>query len=274
MKSTLSLTKALLITAALLLTACATTGPGGKQSLILIPTSQEVAIGQGMAQEIAATENFLPDVVWQEYLDEIGQKIVSVCDRKDIEYHFAVIDSDDINAFAAPGGYIYFYTGLLSKMENEAELASVLAHEISHVVARHGIKRVQTVMGVAVAYDLVFGGEEQSQALNTAIAIGLNLAFASYSRSNEREADEYGMIYMVRAGYDPQGMVTMFEKLAQLGGGGGNIFEQMASSHPETQERIEAAHSRIMLMQEPDTELTLGVDRYQQMLRRLPSSEN
>ena len=125
------------------LISCATTGPGGNKSLIIIPTSQEVAIGEGMAQQVEEQEKVLPDVAWQNYVTEIGTKIVSVCDRKDIEYHFTVIESDVANAFAAPGGYVYFYTGLLRSMDNEAELAAVMAHEISHVVARHGIKRLQ-----------------------------------------------------------------------------------------------------------------------------------
>ena len=255
---------------ALLCLSCATTGPGGKQSVIIVPTSQEVAIGAGMAQQVESTEQVLPDSVWQAYLNEVGQKIVAVCDRKDIEYRFRVIQSEQVNAFAAPGGFVYFYTGLLKKIDNEGEMAAVLSHEISHVVARHGIKRLQAAMGVSLAYELVFGGEGASKALDAAINIGMSLAFASYSRSNEREADAYGITYMTAAGYDPHAAVTMFEKLAALGGEGStNIFEQLSSSHPDTQERIANAQQEIASMTLP-TGLTESRDRYQKMIKRLP----
>ncbi|MBU0983190.1 MAG: M48 family metalloprotease [candidate division Zixibacteria bacterium] len=255
---------------AALFLACVATGPGGKTSLVIIPTGQEVAIGAGMAQEVEATEKILNDPVWQSYLNEVGQKIVSVCDRKDIDYHFTVIESDQVNAFAAPGGYVYFYTGLLKEMHSEAELAAVVAHEVSHVVARHSMKRIQAAMGVAMAYELVFG-DSSSQVLQTAVGVGLGLLSATYSRSNEREADSYGITYMVRAGYHPDGAMGMFETLAALGGAGStSVFEQLASTHPETQERINNARAQMAEMQPLSSSLTIGRERYEQMLKRLP----
>ena len=252
-----------------LIVGCVTTGPGGKSSFIIIPSSQEAAIGQGMADEIAASEKVLGDVVWQAYVNEVGQKIVAVCDRHDIEYRFTVIESDQINAFAAPGGYVYFYTGLLREMDNEAELAAVMAHEISHVVARHSVKRLQTAMGVSLAYDLATGGES-SQAVDLAVGIGMNLLFADFSRDDEREADDFAMTYMVRAGYNPQAMITMFDKLAAMGGPS-NAFEKLISTHPESQERIRNARDGIARRQPLPNTLTLGVERYRRMLTRLPA---
>jgi predicted Zn-dependent protease len=261
---------AIVVSATVLVFGCATTGPGGKQSLVIIPTAQEVSIGAGMAQQVEQQEKVLADPEWQSYVTEVGQKIVAVCDRKDIEYHFTVIESDQVNAFAAPGGYLYFYTGLLKEMETEAELAAVMSHEISHVVARHGIKRLQATLGVALAYELVFG-EDGSEALNAAIGIGLGLLFADYSRDNEREADRFGIHYMVKAGYDPDGAVTMFEKLAALGeGGSSNVFESLARSHPETQERITNARAQIAGMN-LSSSLLQNRQHYTQMKSRLPS---
>jgi predicted Zn-dependent protease len=227
------------------LCGCVATGPEGKTSLVIIPTSQEVAIGEAMAQEIATTEKKLPDSVWQSYLTEVGRRLVQVCDRKDIEYRFTVIESDQINAFAAPGGYVYFYTGLLHMMDNEAELASVMAHEISHVVARHGAKRLQAALGVSLAYELVFG-KNSSQTMQAAVGVGMSLLFANYSRENEREADDYAVTYMIRSGYDPSAMETMFGKLASSG------TEQNAFEKPLP------------------PNLSLGRERYQQMVKRLP----
>lgn len=264
------LKKISLVPILLLFLSCATTGPGGKQSLIFIPEGQEIAVGQGMAEQVEQTEKILDDIVWQNYINEVGQKIVNVCDRQKLNYQFKVIESDQINAFAAPGGFVYFYTGLLKKMDNEAELAAVMAHEISHVVGRHGIKRMQALMGVQVAYELVFGSEgSSSEALDAAIGIGMNLTFAGYSRDNEREADAYGVHYMVLAGYDPHGAVTMFQKLAEMGGSGQNVFEQLVSTHPDSQERITNAQNAIFQLQPLPSNLTDGTQMYQQMRARL-----
>lgn len=259
------------ITLSMAFLSCVTTGPGGKTSLVVIPTGQEVAIGQSMAAEIAATEQELADPEWQNYLNRVGQSIVAVCDRRDITYQFRVIESDQINAFAAPGGYIYFYTGLLRMMDNEAELAAVMAHEISHVVARHGIKRLQAALGVAVAYELVMG-DDSGETLQAAVSVGMGLLFASYSRGNERQADEYGMTYMVRAGYDPSAMETMFTKLAESGTET-NAFEQLISSHPEAQERIRNARANLAGLKPLPDNLKLGRSDYQLMLARLPSGQ-
>jgi beta-barrel assembly-enhancing protease len=135
------------------------------------------------------------------------------------------------------------------------------------------VKRVQTALGASLAYELAFGGKESSKALQAAIGLGLNLCFSSYSRDAEREADNYGIQYMVKAGYDPQGAVAMFNVLAKLGDRGeANVFEKMMSSHPETLERIANAKSEIAAMSLP-AGLTLGKDRYQKMVKRLPAKK-
>lgn len=260
---------ALLIITLVIISGCATTGPGGKTSFIIIPVSQEIAIGAGMASQVEETENILQDSLWQSYLNEVGQKIVAVSDRKDIKYHFKVIESDQINAFAAPGGYIYFYTGLLKMMDNEAEMAAVMAHEISHVVGRHGIKRLQAALGVSLAYQLAFGGDGANDIVNAAIGLGMGLTFASYSRGNESEADDYGFTYLIKAGYNPNSAISMYEKLAAKGGGDQNVFEKLSSSHPETQSRIANAKTRVENMQPFPDGLTLGTKRYIEMKSRL-----
>lgn len=258
---------AVLALAIICLLGCATTGPGGKKSLVLIDSATEVSIGQESDLQIRQQSRMLTDTVWLNYVNNIGQSIVAKCDRRDIEYHFAVIDSNMINAFATPGGYVYLYTGLLKSMDNESELASVMAHEISHIVARHSIKRLQAAMGVALLQQLVLG--ESSDALNAAVGIALNLSFANYSRENEREADAYGISYMTGAGYNPTGAVTMFEKLAAMSDGSTNFFEGLTSSHPETQERIANARAQIDSMSPLSDRLTYNLDKYRQMKNRL-----
>ncbi|MGH8016375.1 MAG: M48 family metallopeptidase, partial [Candidatus Zixiibacteriota bacterium] len=151
----------------------------------------------------------------------------------------------------------------------------VMAHEISHVVGRHSIKRIQSAMGVALAYQLVFGGNNPSAAVDAAIGIGMGLAFAGYSRDAEREADQFRIHYMVKAGYNPQGAVAMFETLARLGGSGqSGVFEKLASSHPETQERIANAKRQIAEMSPLPQGLTDDQSRYETMVKRLPPKKS
>ncbi len=268
MKSTYTI----LIALCIVVLSCATTGPGGQKSLIIIPSGQEVAIGAGMAEQVESQERLLADPEWQAYVNEVGQRIVVVCDRTDIHYTFKVIESDQVNAFAAPGGFVYFYTGLLREMDSEAEMAAVMAHEISHVVARHGIKRLQASLGVAMAYQLVFGQDGASEAMQAAIGVGMTLIFAGYSRDNEREADNYGIQYMVKAGYDPHGALGMFDKLAAIGSSHGEAssYEKLVSSHPDTQERIQNAAQQIAEMTPLPGNLTANADRYRRMKISLP----
>jgi len=251
----------------LLALGCAVTGPGGKKSFILIGSDTETSIGQDMDQSVRQQNRILQDSLWQNYVSDIGQKIVEVCDRKDISYHFAIIDSNMVNAFAAPGGYIYLYTGLLKSMDNEAELASVIAHEVSHVVGRHSVKRLQAAMGVSLVEQLVLG--QSSEAMRAVVNIGMGLTFASYSRSDENEADNYGIQYLVRAGYNPEAAVTMFEKLASMSDGSPSFFESLTMSHPDTQERIANSRALIEQMKPLPSNLAFGRETYQKMKNRL-----
>jgi predicted Zn-dependent protease len=263
----------LILVAVMVLSACVATGPGGKKSFIIIPVSQEVSIGQGMADELSKSEKNLADTAWQTYVAEVGKRIVHVCDRQDIEYHFTVIESDQINAFATPGGYVYFYTGLLREMDNEGEMAAVMAHEISHVVARHGVKRLQAALGATLAYQLVLGGDKTSEALKAAVNAGMGLAFAGYSRDAEREADNFGIQYMVKAGYDPNSALTMFQILAKLGGSSSNVFEQLSADHPETTERIDNATKEIAGMGTLPKGLVLNREKFQKLRLHLPAKK-
>jgi len=248
---------------------CVTTGPGGKTSFLVIGSGQEVEMGRGMSVEVAKQNKVSADTAWQRYITELGQKIVRVSDRADIEYHFAVIESDEINAFALPGGYVYFYTGLLSRMDNEAQLVAVMSHEISHVVARHGMKRLQTALIAQLGYSVVFG-DNPSQVTQAGVGLGMGLIFSGYSRSAEREADRYGIQYMVQAGYHPTGATQMFEVLAAAGEGQRSFYEKLAASHPETLERVSLSKKQISEMGTLPAGLRFEKEGYQRMKARLP----
>ncbi len=263
----------LLVVSAVTLASCVTTGPGGKKSFLLIGTGEEVAIGAQMNIQIQTESQMLADSVWQNYITDIGNRIVAVSDRRELEYQFAVIESDQINAFALPGGYIYFYTGLLKLMDNEAQLAAVMSHEISHVVARHGMKRMQTALIANYGYSFVFGNSGSSKLRDAAAGIGLSLVFAGYSRSAEAEADRYGIGYMRLAGYNPQGAVGMFGHLAEAGASSSNVFEKLTAGHPDTQSRISNAKKQIAAMGELKGDLKFNREVYQRMKSRLPVSD-
>lgn len=228
----------------LLLLFCATTGPGGKKSLILVSTDQEVSIGQEFSAQIDTTNPISQDTIVLKYVNDVGQKITRISDRADLDYHFSVIDTPIINAFACPGGFIYIYTGLLETMDNEAQLAGVLAHEISHVVARHGVKRLQKALGLQVLLSIALG--ESSEITQNAVTLGAVVLLQAYSRENEFEADEFGTYYMTNAGYNPEGMVQLQQKLLELSQGQKpGFFEKIMATHPPSEERVKRIEDQI-----------------------------
>jgi len=265
---------AIVVVGLLALAACVTTGPGGKTSVILISDEEEVAIGKEVDAEVRSKEKIYGDAQWQGYLNEVGQKIVKVSDRQEIEYHFTVIESDQINAFATPGGYVYFYTGILNLMDNEAEMAAVLAHEISHVVARHSVQHLQKALGIQLLASVALG-EKSAGTIGQITGVLAGLWLNGYGRAYELEADEYGVFYMKEAGYNPDGARTMFQKLATLSGDSGEQgwFEKLTSSHPDTQERLSKIDAQIAAMPRSVDNLPQNAERYKTMKNRLPKSD-
>jgi predicted Zn-dependent protease len=252
----------------LLLFNCATTGPGGKKSLILIGTKDEIAIGQNFAKEVESQNKVTQDTILDNYVNQVGQKVASISDRKDIQYHFKVLESPEINAFACPGGFIYVYTGLLKVMDNEAQLAGVLGHEIGHVVARHSVKRLQQVLGLQVLLSLTLG--ESSELTQKAVGTGITLIMQGYSRQNEFEADYDGTLYMTKAGYNPEGMLQLFEKFKAMEKERKSTFiDELLASHPPTPERITKVEGETKSLNLTDKRLVLGQESYQKIKSRL-----
>lgn len=219
-----------------------TTGPGGKKSKILIPTSVEVEIGKSVVEEVEKKHKLLKDRKITNYVEKIGKRIVKVCDRKDVKYYFKVIDKEEVNAFAVPGGYIYVYTGLLKILSSEAELAGVLAHEVSHIVARHSMKHLQLALGIGVVGALIAG---DAKLMQKAVAIVSNLIMKGYSRKDEFEADEFGAYYLGKAGYDPKGLVGALKKLKKLEKTPSNKLLTLLSTHPPVGDRIKRLNKKI-----------------------------
>ncbi len=242
------------------LAGCATTGPGGQRSLILISTEQEVQIGEGVDQNLRQEFKVLPEGELTAYIDGVGRRVAAHADRKDVTYHFAVLDDDIVNAFAAPGGFIYITTGLLKAARSEAEVAAVLGHEVGHVVGRHSVRRLQTAYGVALATDLVIGDQKTMQAI---IGVATQVVLLKNSRSAEFEADEFGLKYSGAAGYDPAKMLDFFQTLLDMQGGSSpSGLEGWFSTHPATEDRITRGRELLSQYTPPGSPLEVGADRY------------
>ncbi len=246
--------------------SCVTTGPGGKTDFILISTPEEVEIGQQVASDVESKQKLLKNSTVQSYVNGVGQKIVRVCDRRDIEYKFKVIDKKEINAFACPGGYVYVYTGLLEILDNEAQLACVLSHEISHVVARHSMKKLQNIYGYSILAQIALGDRAEGVA-GEIVNVAAMLILQGYSRDNEFEADRYGILYARNAGYNPQGMIQVFEKFKKMEGNPPPAVLGLLSSHPPAGDRIRRGESEISKV--GGTSLPYYADRFKKIKSQL-----
>ena len=201
-------------------------------------TEKEVRLGRELAAEVDRQAKFVDDPLITEYINRVGQNIVLHSDAK-VPFTIKVIDSDEVNAFALPGGFFYVNKGLLLAADNEAELAGVMAHEIAHVAARHAVEnqtKGSLLEYAAIAGSIFLGGIPGMIYQNTA-GIGLLGVFMKFSRSAEEEADKLGVQYMYAAGYDPGAMATMFEKLEAKNKKKPGFIARAFASHPAPPDR-------------------------------------
>jgi MAF protein len=187
----------------------------GKEETYFYSTEREVALGKSISREVEKEYKPAEDPLLQKRVEDIGKKIVSACDRKDIDYHFKVLDDEEVNAVSLPGGYIYVNKGLVDKVTNDDELAGVVAHEIGHIVARHSIKKLQALMGYNIARMLTIAVPSSQEVGVTADAAFVQLLLG-YSRDDELLADQLGVRYLKLAGYNPRGMIDFLIKLQQI----------------------------------------------------------
>jgi beta-barrel assembly-enhancing protease len=242
----------------------------------LYSLEREIALGKGAAQEVERSAKMITDPVVTEYVNRVGQNLVRNSDAK-VPFTIKVIDSDEINAFALPGGFFYVNSGLILHADEEAELAGVMAHEIAHVAARHGTRNAtkgEIAQFASIPLILLgpggWAGYGLYQGLNLAIPIG----FLKFSRDNEREADFLGLQYMYKAGYDPNAFVSFFEKIEAEERRHPGSIPKVFSTHPPTPERVQKAQEEITTILPTRDEYIVSTSEFDVVKSRLGRIEN
>src|SRR5437764_9175359 len=206
---------------------------------------KEVRMGKEFAQQIEQSMRMVQDPVVNEYINRIGQNLVRNSDAK-VPFTIKVVDSDEVNAFALPGGFFYVNSGLILAADEEAELAGVMAHEIAHVAARHATRQMTRGQWANFAsLPLIFVGGGIGYAARSLAGIGLPLTFLSFSRGFESEADYLGTQYMYASGYDPQAMISFFEKIESQEKKKPGSLAKAFSTHPPTPDRVSKIQDEI-----------------------------
>jgi predicted Zn-dependent protease len=230
---------------------------------------KEIQIGKQLAAEVEKQARIVDDSVISEYVNRIGQNLVRNSDAK-VPFTIKVIDSEEVNAFALPGGYLFVNTGLILKASNESELAGVLAHEIAHVAARHGTRQATRGQIVNIAsIPLIFMGGWPGYAVQQASSLAIPLGFLKFSRNMEEEADMLGIQYLYKAGYDPLSFVNFFEKLQAEEKKKPGTIAKVFSSHPPTNSRIKKSQKHIQELLEPQPEYAVTTSEFDEVRSRL-----
>jgi predicted Zn-dependent protease len=237
---------------------------------------KEIALGKQLAQEVERQAKIIDDPIIAEYVNRVGQNLVRNSDAK-VPFTIKVLDTEEVNAFALPGGFFFVNSGLILKADTEAELAGVMAHEIAHVAARHGTKQAtrgeiaqigMIVASIAVPYG--WTGYAAMQGASMAIPLG----FLQFSRGMEREADFLGLQYMYKAGYDPTAFVDFFEKVQSMEKKKPGTVSKVFSTHPMTDDRIKASQEEIQKILVAKPEYVVNTSEFNDVKARLAMLHN
>ena len=237
-------------------------------------TDSEIRMGRQYAAEIEKSTKFITDSTITEYVNRIGQNIVKNSDCK-VPFTIKVIDSDEINAMALPGGFFYVNSGLILNADEEAELAGVMAHETAHVCAHHAAREMTRANYAQLGtIPLIFIGGWTGYGIYEAASIGVPITFLHFSREFEAQADYLGVQYMYRAGYDPQAFISFFEKVQALEKRKPGLVAKTFSDHPQTPDRIEHSQEEIAHILPAKDEYTVTTSEFDDIKARLARIEN
>ena len=239
-----------------------------------VSTQQEVEMGTSYAQQINAQLPIVSDPEINRYINVLGDSISKLADDRSLDWHFYVVNANEVNAFAVPGGFVYVNRGLIERADNLSQLAGVLGHEIGHVTRRHSVKQMQQMQkaNIGVTLACILTSVCSSQAGQAAINVAGAAVFARFSREDEQEADAEGIKNVVRAGIDPRGIPQMFEKLLAERRASPSGVEAWFSTHPLEEDRIAATRAQIAQIS-PAIMRTLRTDspQYQTFKKRIQS---
>ena len=234
---------------------------------------KEIALGKRLAQEVERQAKLVDDPIIAEYVNRVGQNLVRNSDAK-VPFTIKVLDSEEVNAFALPGGFFFVNSGLILKADSESELAGVMAHEIAHVAARHGTRQATRgelaqigMIAASIAIPYTWPGYAVRQGMGLAIPMG----FLVFTRGMEREADYLGLQYMYKAGYDPTSFVDFFEKIESMEKRKPGSVAKVFSTHPMTDDRIKASQNEIQTILVAKPEYVVNTSEFTDVKARLYS---
>jgi len=230
---------------------------------------KEIALGKQLAEQVERQAKIINDPVIAEYVNRVGQNLVRNSDAK-VPFTIKVIDTDEVNAFALPGGFFYVNSGLILKADTEAELAGVMAHEIAHVAARHGTRQATRAEVANLAtIPLIFMGGWAGYGIRQAASVMIPVGFLQFSKAFESEADMLGLQYMYKTGYDPEAFVDFFEKIEALEKKKPGTMAKVFSTHPPTEDRIVSAQKEIQTMLKERPEYVVTTSEFNDVKARL-----
>ena len=251
----------------IIISQCAVNPVTGKKELMLLSKDQEIAMGIQADPEIVAAYGVYPSQQLQEFINAEGQKMVQISHRDNISYEFKILDSPIVNAFAVPGGYVYFTRGIMAHLNSEAEFAGVLGHEIGHIAARHSAKQYSRAMVAQVGLTLGALASEDFAQFSDIATTGASLLFLKYGRDAERESDKLGVEYSTKTGYDAHQMAGFFSTLQRMHGSGESL-PVFLSTHPDPGEREQTVNDLAEKWQRKDNLQEYKINR-NSYLRRI-----
>jgi predicted Zn-dependent protease len=254
--------------AGMLASGCAVNPATGNNQLMLVSEAQEIQMGQQADAAVVASIGLYPDPVWQRYIQQFGARIAATSERPNLPWTFRVVDDPAINAFAIPGGFIYVTRGLLAHLTSEAQLASVVGHEIGHVTARHTAAAMsqQQLIGLGLAVGSMANSQVAKYAGSANQALGI--LYLKFSRDNESQADQLGLRYLRRASYDPRempGVFVMLDRQSKASGNAGRLPTWL-ETHPSPANRVAAINGQIAALPQDFSGTSVNRDAYERLL--------